>query len=122
MLQGPCACGAWHTFDEWNLRPAFTAQWINGKWRAKTNDSLHFNFEFVDAPMPDGVEITLPVPRFNVGDRIRFKWDRGYLQGTIIEIRCSIPYAYLGSIVYEVREIGHRRTVYDKGNADITRI
>ena len=89
------------------------------QWHAETNDpavdaSKHFRVAW-----PEGVEVPSP-PRFGPGARIRFKWDKGYLQGTILEVHRYFD-ILPDTVVYEVKEIGHHRTVYDKsGRGDIT--
>jgi hypothetical protein len=101
------------------MREAFCAVWDGVNWCPKTNDPVLGQYDLVAAEWPVHPLQVLPTPRFGVGARIKFKWDRGYLHGTITEVRAYFD-ILPGIVVYEIREIGHRRTVYDNGRADIT--
>ncbi len=104
------------------MREAFVCLWDGTRWQPYTNNPENLEFDLVPAPWPEGVSDTdLPTPRFKLGVRIRFKWGSGYLTGTIIEIRTYIkPDEYLrGQVVYEMKEIGHLRILYDDGTQDI---
>lgn len=102
------------------MRPAFCARWDGFEWTPQTNDAENQRYEHVDAPWPEGFDrARLPTPRFGPGAHIRFRWCDGYLCGTVIEVRTYLTNDLRGAVVYDVREIGHRRTVWDNGHADI---
>jgi hypothetical protein len=100
------------------MREAFVAVWDGLKWCPQTNDPENQAFDFVDAPWPINPKNKLPTPRFCAGARIKFKWGEGYLRGTIKEVRAYFD-TLEGTVVYDVKEIGHLRTVFDAGKADI---
>jgi len=101
------------------MREAFCAKWDGVQWTPFSNDPPCY--ELVQASWPAGVTPgDLPVSRFKPGQRIHFRWGEGYLQGTIIEVWVYFRQESRVRITYEVREIGHRRSVSDDGTADIT--
>jgi hypothetical protein len=100
------------------MRPSFCAKFDGCLWIAQTNDPANGQYDLVATDWPEGQPIP-PHPRFGPGARIRFKWGNGYLTGTIIEVRSYFD-ILPGINVYEVREIAHRRTLYDDGKTEIT--
>jgi hypothetical protein len=101
---------------------AFFAKWDGFRWHPKSN-TRNEPWKIFDADWPDGLtEEMLPVPRFSAGMRIRFDWGDKYLEGEVLEVKTYFHSLADPSVVYEVREIGHHRTLYDRGDADITYI
>ena len=100
------------------MREAFCAVWNGYCWCPKTNNPPE-SYDLTDCDSPKNPKYNLLTPRFNIGDKIKFKWGDGYLRGKIKQIRAH--YNILpNEVCYTVEEIAHLREVYDTNNkADI---
>ncbi len=101
---------------------AFRAKWDGFRWHPESNTWAE-PWKIFEVDWPTGItEAMLPVPRFSPGMRIRFAWGDKYLEGEITEVKTQFCSPLWGTIIYEVKEIGHHRTLFDHGGADITYI
>ena len=103
-------------------RESWIAEWKDYKWIPMTNKAPNDITMFEADKFPDNINVEdLPIPKFNVGDRVKFAFENGYLRGNIIKI--DIMYEKSARyIAYEIKEIGHRRIVFDKGNLRMERV
>lgn len=105
-------------------------KWDGKKWVPKGPYTSPEQLEQPIVEWPECIDVNLlPEPRFNIGDKVRFEWDKGFLVGIIKKISLcgggtiacyeKDPQKKYNAIYYEIYANGHGRAIFDYGDKKI---
>jgi len=95
---------------------AYFALWENDKWVPYASGTI------ADCIWPENIiKNDLPQPRFLIGQKIKFKWDKGYREGIFVKCYLSWKRSFFSyerklefTVGYTIKCIGHSHCFYDK--------